>query len=127
LNRRTALLASVIIVALLVLGIIGYTLRSALQSPQETMPPIEATTPPATPQVIRIGTDPVGSLSYKMGAYLSDVFNRHIGADLGISFYAMPFPLGGNLKALVIGDIEFAEPTDLELLDLYTYGEEFGI
>lgn len=126
-NRRTALLASVIIVALLVLGIIGYTLRSALQSPQETMPPIEATTPPATPQVIRIGTDPVGSLSYKMGAYLSDVFNRHIGADLGISFYAMPFPPGGNLKALVIGDVEFAEPTDLELLDLYTYGEEFGI
>ncbi len=126
-------LAGVVVIALLILGVVGYMLTRPAPTPTPTAAtPVEITqtatqTPPYIPKVIRIGTDPVGSISYKMGAYLSDIFNRHLGKELGITFYSMPFPAGGNLKALVMGDIEFAEPTDLELLDLYTYGETFGI
>jgi TRAP-type uncharacterized transport system substrate-binding protein len=125
-------LAGVVVVVLLELGVIGYMMVRPTPTPTPTTTPVETTptatkTTPSMPKVIRIGTDPVGSISYKMGAYLSDIFNRHLGRDLGINFYSMPFPAGGNLKALVIGDIEFAEPTDLELLDLYTYGGTFGI
>jgi len=86
-------LAGVVVVFLLVLGVIGFMLTRPAPAPTPTTIPVETTptapqTPPSIPKVIRIGTDPVGSISYKMGAYLSDIFNRHLGRDLGINFYS---------------------------------------
>ena len=124
-SQRTVFIVGAVIVVLLVLGVIGYML--ARPAPTETPTPTPVETPvqtPALPQLIRITTSPLGTTGYVIGAYLADILNR----ELGLRSFVQPYAsTEAGVKALVLGDAEMSWAGDLHLLDLYTWGREFGI
>jgi TRAP-type uncharacterized transport system substrate-binding protein len=131
LTQRVILVGAVIVV-LIVLGAIGYMLTRPTPTPTTPTPTPTVTTvitptKPTPPQVIRISTAPLGTVTYVVGAYLADIWNREL-ADLGIRFFVMPFPSAEpGVKAIALGEIEMGYIGDVHFMDLYTWGKEFGI
>ena len=116
-------LIGVVIIALLVLGVIGYMLTTPTPTPTTTPTPTPTTTP-APPPVIRLTTPPIGSTSYKIAAYLADIWNR----EVGLRVFVQPYPSTEvGVKALVLGEAEVSFMGDVHFMDLYTWGGEFGI
>jgi TRAP-type uncharacterized transport system substrate-binding protein len=126
-------LVSIAIVALLVLGVVGYLLTRPAPTPTPTPTPVETTpiapqTPapqtPPPPQVIRITSPPIGTTGYVVSAYVADIWNREAGPGTYVQPYAST---EAGVKALVLGEAEVAWISDLHLMDLYTWGKEFGV
>ena len=126
-SQRIALAASVITI-LLMLGVIGYMLTrpapapAPITTPSETPVATSAETP-APPQLIRIATSALGTAGYRIAAFLSDIWNR----EVGLRTFVYPF-VGSEaaVKALVLGEVELAYGSDIDFMDLYTWGGEFG-
>ena len=126
-------LAGFVVIALLVLGVVGYMLTRPAPTPTPTPTPVETTptaaqTPapqtPPPPQVMRIATSPVGTTGYMVAAYLSDIWNREAGLRTFVQPHAST---EAGIKALVLGEAEIAYAADVHFMDLYTWGKEFGI
>lgn len=126
-SQRIALAASVITI-LLMLGVIGYMLTrpapapAPITTPSETLVATSAETP-APPQLIRIATSALGTAGYRIAAFLSDIWNR----EAGLRTFVYPF-VGSEaaVKALVLGEVELAYGSDIDFMDLYTWGGVFG-
>jgi TRAP-type uncharacterized transport system substrate-binding protein len=127
-------LVSIAIVALLILGVVGYLLTRPAPTPTPTTTTSVETTPTATqtpapqtpppPQVIRIASPPLGTTGYVVSAYLADIWNR----EAGLRTYVQPYATTEeDVKALVLGEAEVAWISDLHFMDLYTWGKEFGV
>jgi TRAP-type uncharacterized transport system substrate-binding protein len=126
-------LVGIAIVALLILGVVGYLLTRPAPTPTPTPTPVE-TTPTATqtpapqtpppPQVIRIATSALGTVGYVIAAYLADIWNR----EAGLRTYVQPYAGTGEATlALVLGEVEIAYSADVLLIDLYSWGKMFGV
>ena len=123
-SQRTVFIVGAVIVVLLVLGVIGYML--ARPTPTATPTPTPVETPvqtPALPQLIRISTSALGTTGYRIAAFLSDIWNR----EAGLRTFVYPF-VGSEaaVKALVLGEVELAYGSDIDFMDLYTWGGVFG-